>query len=443
MKRIPETCMRMEILRGWEIMDEIGAGGYGVVFRVRSNKTNEEAALKWIHIERDDARGFDGELFLDAQTNLLNEISVMKKLSDTPEIVSIYDAAYQIAPSGNEMDVIILMELLSPLTGILKNGEITVMQVGQMTDDVARALSVCHERDIIHGDVKPENILCGKNNYKLSDFGVSLSKLMPGRTEARGTQYFRPPEYERSQNASKQGDVYSLGMMLYVLFNNGRLPFQNGFSAEDESRAWQEYRNLSLLPNGALPRPQFAASAIADVILRAISPDMQARYRTVSEFVSDFDAAFAHLSAAEKALPLPYCKSDEFLSEEVKMYLSTGRKTPTFDMNSAPEPEKKPEPVSQSPRQAGFVIPTAAIQEKKVDSETKNTKEEKKKPAKARFLLIPLIIVLAAACVFAYIRFAPAAFEYEKVISETSAVFTLLSGGEADFSASCLPEGAQ
>jgi len=442
MERIPESCMRMDILKNWEITEKIGAGGYGVVFRVRHAHTGEEAALKWIHIERDDSRGLDAAAFLDAQTNLLNEISVMSKLSDTPEIVSIYDAACQIAPSGNEMDVLIRMELLSPLIGLLQNDGITVEQVHEIAVHVSRALTVCHDRDIIHGDVKPENILKGKAGFKLSDFGVSLSRFMQGQTGAVGTQYFRPPEYDHSRSASKEGDVYSLGMMLYVLFNNGRLPFQTGFSAEGESRAWQEFRNLSLLPDGILPRPQFAAVQLSDVILRAISPRAEERYRTAESFIRDFTAAYNTLDAAQKALLLPYCKSDEFLSEEIKVYLSTGRKTPTFDANPAPEFPKKQEMPAEEKARSEFDIPPEDVKEKEEKKPAAVKQEEPKKPRKRRFVLILPILLLAAACVFAFIRFMPAAFEYDSEISETGAVFTLVNLEPSSFSAKLLPEGS-
>lgn len=444
MNRIPESCSRMEILRDWQIVDEIGAGGYGVVFHVRHEKTNEEAALKWIHIERDDTRGFDATTFLDAQTNLLNEISVMRKLSDTPEIVTIYDAACQTAPDGNAMDVLIRMELLNPLTAVLKNGEITVAQVKEIAAHVGRALCVCHERDIIHGDVKPENILCGKNHYKLSDFGVSLSRLLQGNAVARGTQYFQPPEYDREQTATRQGDIFSFAMMLYVLFNNGRLPFQTGFSAEEEQAARQEYRSLLHMPDGRVPGPQFAAAGISEVICRAISPYKEKRYRTVQEFLGAFNAAYALLSPAEASLHLPYCKSDAYLSEEVRMYLSTGRKTPRFDLNPTEAAQEPTVQETEPSSPVGFEIPPDVEKRKedKPESEAQETPTEKKKRGKGKYVLILAVLLLAAGAVLAYIRFAPDAFQYKTEVFETHAVFTLESKKEASFSAELIPEGA-
>ena len=123
MNIFPEACLQMDILQGWSVVETIGSGSYGTVYKVRHDASGREAALKWIHIERNEKNNMSGDLFLSAQTRLLNEIGVLRSLSDTPEIVAIQDYAYQISPDGRKMDSFIRMELLTPLLELLKKAK--------------------------------------------------------------------------------------------------------------------------------------------------------------------------------------------------------------------------------------------------------------------------------------------------------------------------------
>lgn len=100
MKSIPAACAEQAQMRDWEEIGELGRGSNGVVYHVRNRVTGQEAALKWIHIEYGGDSGLSLQEFREAQTQLLDEINFMQKLSRTPQIVGIQDYASTSAPTA-------------------------------------------------------------------------------------------------------------------------------------------------------------------------------------------------------------------------------------------------------------------------------------------------------------------------------------------------------
>lgn len=435
--------MQMDILQGWTVVETIGSGSYGTVYKVRQDATGKEAALKWIHIERNEKNNMSGDLFLSAQTRLLNEIGVLRSLSDTPEIVAIQDYAYQISPDGKKMDSFIRMELLTPLLELLKKDKMTVQQVTDLVNDIGRALQTCHERNIVHGDVKPENILLGQNKYKLSDFGVSFSELFSNRQFPPGTQAFRPLEYEQGMPASAQGDIYSFGMMVYVLFNNGLLPFQSQYTKEDEMEACQKWRDNARRPGTAafFPMPGNAAGIIGEIICKAISPDPAQRYQTVQAFVNDFNKAVAALSESEKGLYLPYGKPDADANDQSRVYLSTGRVTPRYDV--APEQQASPRDIRKvQAQQSGFVAPDDKKEEtpkavKKAEPEKAAPRQGKKK--KTLFLAVAALLLLGVLAALLLPGFGTLEYDVSPQVTKAGIVLTNTAKDQPCM-VSCIPK---
>jgi len=328
MKRIPDVYRELNILKGWELVSEIGSGSFGKVFHVRQNSTGKEAALKWVHIDKTQSGSLASGDFVNAQSQLLAEIATMQNMAYVPEIVAIEDFGYQSSEDGNSMDAFIRMELLTPLLDKLNGQGLTVQQTAQLVQDVAKALHACHGAGIIHGDIKPENILCSSTGYKLGDFGVVLNALDPHNGNPRGTQYFQPPEYRQGHHASVQGDIYSLGMMLYIIFNDGMLPCQTSLGRQEEMKAWQRWCDLQLLPDSTYPVPKNAIPRVAAVITRAISFAKEQRYHSVQELARDYAAAIAGLTDAQRLMKLTYNSAAKELPASERVYLSTGRKTP-------------------------------------------------------------------------------------------------------------------
>lgn len=399
MKSIPAACAEQAQMRDWEEIGELGRGSNGVVYHVRNRVTGQEAALKWIHIEYGGESGLSLQEFREAQTQLLDEINFMQKLSRTPQIVGIQDYAFHISSDGTCMDTCIRMELLTPLVKLLQNRSISVGKTARLVRDIVGALSACHREGIIHGDVKPENILCSGDDFKLSDFGVSLQLQRKFYRSVRGTQYFQPPEVRQSREASVSSDVYSLGMTLYVLFNNGMLPFQTQLNRADEQEAWRKCCDMPRVPGSRYPAPGYAPAEVAEVILRATALEETERYQTLQALADDFSAAIAALPDNQKLMPLPYFRAEETSGGHDRVYLSTNRRT--FDPSQMGRSQETAEKPASAARNAasGFVLPGTTTQEKKPSEEEKKpvTVEKKPEKRKSRLPLILAAVLLVAA----------------------------------------------
>ena len=400
MRSIPAACAEQAQMRDWEEIGELGRGSNGVVYHVRNRVTGQEAALKWIHIEYGGESGLSLQEFREAQTQLLDEINIMQKLSRTPQIVGIQDYAFHISQDGTCMDTCIRMELLTPLVDMLRDRSISVGKTARLVRDIVCALDACHGQGIIHGDLKPENILCSGGDFKLSDFGVSLQLQRKFYRRVRGTQYFQPPEGRQSREPSVSSDVYSLGMTLYVLFNNGMLPFQTQLNREDELAAWRKCCEMARNPGSRYPAPKYASPEVAEVILRAAAVEEAERYQTLQELAEDFSAAIAALADNQKLMPLPYFRAEEASGVHDRVYLSTNRRT--FDPSQMGRSQEAAEDAVKAAQTmgTGFEIPrtmmgeTPAVEEKKP---AEPAKEPKKRKSRLPLILAAVLLVAVLA----------------------------------------------
>ena len=160
-------------LKGWEICEEIGRGGYGTVYRVRNRRLGDYSALKWIRIQRD--KEASQEEFRKSRDTIYKEISVLQNLSDIPEVVGIKAFDVETAKDDSECNAFIRMEFLTPLLEHIRNGVFTLRDTLNMLFDIASALEACHNRNVVHGDIKCENILVGDGVFKLADFGIATA----------------------------------------------------------------------------------------------------------------------------------------------------------------------------------------------------------------------------------------------------------------------------
>lgn len=327
MDNIPVSCKDLALLKDWEIKKEIGRGSSGIVYHVE-NSSNQNAALKWIHLESNDF-GLSNQEFLTAQEQLMAEIRIMKDLSNEREVVTIHNCQCKTSEDGLSIDAFILMELLTPLIEHQKSSVgLTVQQSATLVQNISNALSSCHAKKIIHGDLKPENILFDGTTFKLSDFGVSRCLHRELHRKPNGTPFFQPPTINRGcYEDSVESDIYSFGMTLYVIFNNGMIPFQNELNRQSEQAAWENICKHFNSDDFSFPAPRYATPEIAQVILKAISPNEADRYKTPSEFSLAYQAAYELLSENQRLMYLPYNETDETISKADRIYLSTGRRT--------------------------------------------------------------------------------------------------------------------
>lgn len=236
--------------------------------------------------------------FRNALKDIVTEFTNMRDLSrkDSRYFVNYYD--YKIYGSPQEYDVFVRMELMTALNSYLRTHELKIKDVIKIGDNIGRALQVCHERQMVHRDVKEGNIFVDNDgDFKLGDFGVATTlEKTQQLVSKKGTPIYMAPEMLLGKEYSFDVDVYALCVVLYKLFNCNRPPFfppyPNPYNASDV----EEAQNKKLA--GERPElPINARNALGEAIVKGILPAGQ-RYGSADEFLDAFSSAAATLDSA-------------------------------------------------------------------------------------------------------------------------------------------------
>ena len=218
--------------------------------------------------------------FRDYVKDLNREIALMSKLKGHSNIVSYEDHAIHAHEDGIGWDILIRMELLTPITGYLKqNKSFTRREIIRLGIDLCRALEVCQRYNIIHRDIKPANIFISETeDFKLGDFGVArIASASTGASTRAGTVNYMAPEVFKGEKYTSNVDIYSLGLVMYQLLNANRMPLYPPYP-QPMSPAQRERAQAQRLSGAALPPPANADGRLAEIVLKACAPDPAQRY---------------------------------------------------------------------------------------------------------------------------------------------------------------------
>lgn len=249
---------RFEPLWGeWAVEHTLGAGSFGTVWKIRHIKDGRCAAAKAVVIPfvNGDLRTAYSEgltvegakvYFRSLMEETKKEVDLMQALAGCEEVVHFED--HQIIPLDREGEfgwvILIRIELLTPFKSRLLETGLDVRDVARLGMDISRALEACRARGIVHRDIKPDNLFYSPETggYKLGDFGVAHYLERPTEGNGRaGTLTHMPPEVYQGAPFTMGADLYALGMILYRLLNDNRIPllppFPQPFTPAERDRA--------------------------------------------------------------------------------------------------------------------------------------------------------------------------------------------------------------
>lgn len=298
---------------GWETVRLIGVGSFGAVYEIQRDSFGivEKAALKVITIPRDDHEiegmrdeGYDDESITRTFHNYLQDIiaeyNLTRSMNGSANIVHCDDIRYVKHDDGIGWDIFIKMELLTPLPKALPEQvpEDMVIQIGI---DLCKALELCKNHNIIHRDVKPQNIFRSDDGtYKLGDFGIAKTIERTTGGTIIGTYKYMAPEVYNHSPYGTSADLYSLGLVLYWLLNERRMPFLPLPPAPIKSRADEEAREKRF--SGApIPPPVHGSGWLQNIVLKACAFDPKSRFSTPTEMRE----ALEQRSAGSVTIPVP------------------------------------------------------------------------------------------------------------------------------------------
>ncbi len=257
----------------YEILEIIGNGGMSVVYKARDLRLNRLVAIK---ILKDDAFA-DEEL----RTHFRTESEAVAQLNH-PNIVNIFDVS-----STSDVEYIV-MELVDGITlhqYMKKRGILPMKEVIFFTTQILKALEHAHSRNIIHRDIKPQNMMLLRDGtLKVTDFGIAriASKQNTLTNSAFGSVHYISPEQARGEQTDGRTDIYSLGVILYEMLT-GRLPFEGDSPL---AVAMQHLNSEPMAPSRLNPEVPPAFEAIT---LKAMSVVPEKRYPTARAMLDDVE----------------------------------------------------------------------------------------------------------------------------------------------------------
>ncbi|HSK22247.1 MAG TPA: protein kinase [Egicoccus sp.] len=282
-----ETTTRQVLDDRYVLLDQLGSGGAGAVWRAHDQVLDRTVAVKLLHqdLARDD----------ETAARFRAEGAAAAKLTH-PHAVIVYDIGHV---DGCDY---LVMELVEggTLGDVLDQGPLPAGVAAALGAQIGRALGTAHGRGLVHRDVKPANVLVTRDGVaKVADFGIARALgeattrlTTPGHVI--GTARYLAPEQLRDQQVDGRADVYALGLMLHQAVT-GALPFGEGTAAEVAARR--------LVADG-LPRPSSLVSGVPapldDIIARATAIDPDARFADGAALA----AALAPFAAPQAATEL-------------------------------------------------------------------------------------------------------------------------------------------
>ncbi|MFW7432392.1 Stk1 family PASTA domain-containing Ser/Thr kinase [Vagococcus carniphilus] len=268
----------------YEIIGNIGSGGMANVYLATDLILNREVAVKVLRFDfqndQDAIRRFQREAL--AATEMVH-----------PNIVSVYDVGEE-----NGMQYIVMEYVKgTDLKQYIRNQKnIPLNVVVDIMGQVLSAISLAHQHRIIHRDLKPQNILVNEDGTaKITDFGIAIALSETSITQTNtllGSVHYLSPEQARGGMATRQSDIYALGIILYELLT-GAVPFEGESAVSIALKHFQKEMPSVRDTNPNIPQP------LENVVLRATAKETADRYATVDDMFADLKTALSPERANE------------------------------------------------------------------------------------------------------------------------------------------------
>ena len=327
---MPKT-VRTPVFTRYELLDELGSGGMGTVYKARQQFVGRLVAFKVLPPAlRQDA---------EALQRFEREAAALGRLKH-PNVVTVFDAGVEGGFPYMAMEYIEGKNLRQVLQ---ESGTMPIAEILRMGIAMAEALDYVQTRGLVHRDVKPSNIMVTpEGTYVLTDFGIAFAAAMPRITQgAMGTPEFMSPEQAQGETLDIRSDLYSLGVVLYECLT-GIMPFER----KDESLTSLSHLIQQVLHEPPTPvqthRPD-TPPWLAEVVQQCMAKNPADRFQTGAALAE----ALRRQDRAETETP-PLPKAEALPAPEPPAPVETppppAPKTPTPQPTKASQPAKTPQP---------------------------------------------------------------------------------------------------
>lgn len=261
----------------YEILSKVGAGGMSDVYKAKDHILSRFVAIKVLKQEFSEDSSFVTKFRAEAQSAAGLE---------HPNIVNIYDVGSE---NGLYYIVMEYVEGITLKTYIEKKGQLSFKESASITIQVARGIEAAHNKNIIHRDIKPQNIIISTDGkVKVTDFGIA--KATSSNTissDVMGSVHYASPEQARNGFVDGRSDIYSLGIVMFEMVT-GRVPFDGDTTVAVALQHLQE----------EIARPSIYAPdlpiSFEKIILKCTQKTPDRRYQTIEELLTDIRRSLAH-----------------------------------------------------------------------------------------------------------------------------------------------------
>ncbi len=286
------------LIDAYQILEPIGRGGMGEVYRARDTRLGRQVAIKFV------SEGFEGHS--EAAARLDREARLASSLNH-PGIVSVFDVgSWQGRPY-------VVMELIEGVTlaAALASGRLPVRRAAEYALQIADALSAAHDAGVVHRDLKPQNIMVGpEGRLKIVDFGLSRSVPKALAADAQtvvaefwtadhavlGTAGYMAPEQVRGETADGRADQFALGAILYEM-----LAGQRAFHGDTDIQTLSAILTAAPAPVAGL-RPE-VPPILSTVVERCLAKAPDHRYASARDLVHDLREAVEQQVLETRGVP--------------------------------------------------------------------------------------------------------------------------------------------
>ncbi|MFC2094201.1 protein kinase [Bacteroidota bacterium] len=256
----------------YKILEKLGGGGMGVVYKARDTKLDRTVALKFLppHLHLDE----------EAEQRFISEAKAASSF-DHPNICTIYEIN-----KTDEDQIYIAMACYEreSLKEKLNNGPLKIDEITDYSIQIAKGLERAHEAGITHRDIKPANIMITNHGeVKILDFGLAKSLNDPGITKIGstiGTASYMSPEQAKGTEVNHQSDIWSLGVVMYQMIT-GSAPFKGDYEQA------VIYSILNEEPVPISEQSQNCPQLLIDIVNKCLKKNPSDRYQTTTELLDD------------------------------------------------------------------------------------------------------------------------------------------------------------
>lgn len=255
----------------YEIIEQIGTGGMADVYKAKCHKLNRYVAIKVMKSEFSQDKTFVSKFWAEAQSaaGLVN-----------PNVVNVYDVGVE---NGIYYIVMELVEGITLKKYIEKRGRLPYKEAVSIAIQVANGMDAAHKHNIVHRDIKPQNIIISKEGkVKVTDFGIAkvVSSATINTSASMGSVHYISPEQARGGYSDERSDIYSLGITLFEMLT-GTVPF-DGDSAV--SVAVQHIQDSIPLPSQLV---EGVPVSVDKIVLKCTQKKTDRRYQSAAELIVD------------------------------------------------------------------------------------------------------------------------------------------------------------